>query len=116
MLNNNTVSLRIVLLPVAGLKNTNSFKIGTEWKYNILSFRGGYRIIQSPYKSSSSEYDVKGYSLGLGVKFSKRFGLDFAYDNSAYSEQYRFMTADGVNPANLDITNNRFTSSIVVSF
>ena len=70
-----------------GLRNTNSFKIGTEWKYNILSFRGGYRIIQSPYTSiSSSEYDIKGYSLGLGIKFSKRFGLDFAYDNSSYSD------------------------------
>ena len=99
-----------------GLRNTNSFKIGTEWKYNILSFRGGYRIIQSPYKSSSTEFDVKGYSLGLGVKFSKRFGLDFAYDNSAYSDQYRFMSAAGANPADLDITNNRFTSSIVVTF
>lgn len=99
-----------------GLRNTNSFKIGTEWKYNILSFRGGYRIIQSPYNSSASEYDVEGYSFGLGVKFSKRFGLDFAYDNSAYAEQYRFMSAQGADPANLDITNNRFTTSIVVNF
>ena len=99
-----------------GLRNTNSFKIGTEWKYSLLSFRGGYRIIQSPYISSSTEYDVKGYSLGLGIKFSDRFALDFAYDNSAYKDEYRFMSADGVDPANLDITNNRFTSSLVVTF
>jgi long-subunit fatty acid transport protein len=99
-----------------GLRNTNSFRIGTEWKYNILSFRAGYKIIQSPYVSSSDEYDVKGYSLGLGVKFSKRFGLDFAYDNSDYREQYRFMSAEGADPAQLDITNKRFTSSLVVTF
>lgn len=100
----------------AGLRNTNSFKIGTEWKYNIFSFRGGYRIIQSPFVDSSTEYDINGYSLGLGVKFSKRFKMDFAYDNSSYRDQYRFMGAPGVNPGQLDITNNRFTSSLVVSF
>ena len=100
----------------AGLRNTNSFKIGTEWKYNIFSFRGGYRIIQTPYVDSSNEYDTKGYSFGLGIKFSRRFGMDFAYDNSSYQDQYRFMSAEGVNPAQLDITNNRFTSSLVVSF
>lgn len=99
-----------------GLRNTNSFKIGTEWKYNILSFRGGYRVIQSPYINSSTEYDIKGYSLGLGVKFSNRFGLDFAYDNSSYLDEYRFMSAEGVQPAQLDITNKRFTSSLVVKF
>ena len=99
-----------------GLRNTNSFKIGTEWKYNALSFRGGYRIIQTPYINSSSEYDTKGYSLGLGIKFSKRFGLDFAYDNSSYLDTYRFMSAEGANPAQLDITNNRFTSSLVLAF
>lgn len=99
-----------------GLRNTNSFKIGTEWKYNILSFRGGYRVIQSPYINSSTEYDIKGYSLGLGVKFSNRFGLDFAYDNSSYLDEYRFMSAEGVQPAQLDITNKHFTSSLVVKF
>jgi len=100
----------------AGLRNTNSFKMGTEWKYNIFSFRGGYRIIQSPYVDSSTEYDIKGYSFGLGIKFSRRFGMDFAYDNSSYQDEYRFMSAPGVNPAQLDITNNRFTSSLVLTF
>lgn len=99
-----------------GLRNTHSFKFGTEWKYSILSFRGGYRIIQSPYVSSSTEYDTTGYSLGLGIKFTRQFGLDFAYDNSGYIDQYRFMTAEGAQPARLDVTNKRFTSSLVFSF
>lgn len=100
----------------AGLRNTSSFKIGTEWKYNIFSFRGGYRIIQSPFADSTTEYDIKGYSFGLGIKFTRRFGMDFAYDNSSHRDEYRFMSASGVNPAQLDITNNRFTSSLVVTF
>lgn len=99
-----------------GLRNTHSFKFGTEWKYSILSFRAGYRIIQSPYLSSSTDYDTTGYSLGLGVKFTRQFGLDFAYDNSNNLDEYRFMTAEGAEPAQLDITNKRFTTSLVFSF
>ena len=99
-----------------GLRNTHSFKFGTEWKYSILSFRGGYRIIQSPYLSSSTEYDVTGYSLGLGIKFSRQLGFDFAYDNSSYIDEYQFLTAEGTDPARLDVTNNRFTSSLVFTF
>lgn len=99
-----------------GLRNTNSFKIGTEWKYNIFSFRGGYRMIQSPYKNFGSEFDTTGYSLGLGLRFSRKVALDFAYDSSTLQDQYRFLHIDGVQPAELDIRNDRFTSSLVINF
>lgn len=99
-----------------GLRNTNTFKFGTEWKYNNFSFRGGYRIVQTPYVDSTTDYDTQGYSFGLGIKFSRSFGLDFAYDHSSYLDSYKFMSAPNVNPARLDVTNNRFTSSLVVSF
>ncbi len=75
----------------AGLRNTSSIKMGTEWKYNIFSFRGGYRIIQSPFADSTTEYDIKGYSFGLGIKFSRRFGMDFAYDNSSQRDEYALL-------------------------
>jgi hypothetical protein len=81
-----------------------------------MSFRGGYRIIQTPYKNSSTDFDVTGYSLGLGIKFSRNVAMDFAYDYSSYLDTYQFMSAPGVNPALLDVTNKRFTSSIVVNF
>jgi len=100
----------------AGLKNTSSFKLGTEWKYKIMSFRGGYRMIQTPYKNSSTEFDLTGYSLGLGIKFSRRVAMDFAYDNSSYLDSYQFISAPGANPALLDVTNSRFTTSLVVAF
>ena len=100
----------------AGLQNTSSFKIGTEWKYNMFSFRGGYRMIQTPYKTAPSEFDLTGYSFGLGLRFSSRFALDFAYDHSSYADQYRFLNIDGVAPARLDVTNKRFTSSLVFNF
>ena len=99
-----------------GLRNTNSFKVGTEWKYKIMSFRGGYRIIQTPYKNSSTDFDITGYSFGLGIKFSRSFTMDFAYDYSSYLDTYQFIAAPGANPALLDITNKRFTTSLLVNF
>lgn len=94
------------------LSNTSSFKIGTEWRAKMLSIRGGYRYIESP----NSPNDTTGYSFGLGIKFSHSIQVDFAYDNTSYTDQYKFIGIDEVEPAYLDINSNRFTSSIVFNF
>ena len=99
-----------------GLDNTSSFKLGTEWRYKLMSFRGGYRVIQDPYKYSGSNFDLTGYSLGLGIKFTRNFNLDLAYDNSSRKDQYSFLVSEGTQPAALDIDSSRFTSSLVFSF
>jgi len=99
-----------------GLRNTSTVKVGTEWRYNIFSFRAGYRYIQSPYRNVGTAFDLNGYSLGLGIRFTPNFGLDFAYDTATYEDQYQFLDIPGVDPAQLDVTNSRFTSSLVVNF
>jgi long-subunit fatty acid transport protein len=99
-----------------GLRNTSTVKVGTEWRYNIFSFRAGYRYIQSPYRNVGTAFDLNGYSFGLGIRFSPNFGLDFAYDTATYEDQYQFLDIPGVDPAQLDVTNSRFTSSLVINF
>lgn len=99
-----------------GLTNTSSYKFGTEWRYKIMSFRGGYIMTESPYRNDDSTFDITGYSLGLGIQFNRLVKLDFAYDNSSYSDQYRFLNLDGVNPANIDINNDRFITTFSISF
>jgi long-subunit fatty acid transport protein len=98
------------------LRNTSTFKVGTEWRYNIFSFRGGYRYVQSPYQEVGSDFDLSGYSVGLGIRFTPNFGLDFSYDRSTNEEQYRFLDIAGVEPAQLEVTNSRFISSLVINF
>ena len=99
-----------------GLRNTSTFKVGTEWTFSIVSLRGGYRLVQSPYRDAGSSFDLNGYSLGLGIRFSRYFGLDFAYDQSSYDDQYRFLDIPGVEPATLQVTNSRFISTLLFSF
>jgi len=94
------------------LSNTSSFKIGTEWRLNIISLRGGYRYLETPNSSDN----ITGYSLGFGVKFSSRLRFDFAFDNTSYTDQYKFIGIDEVEPAQLEIDTKRFTSSLVFNF
>lgn len=99
-----------------GLTNTSSFKIGGEWRHKMLSFRGGYNMTESPYANADSSFDITGYSLGLGIQFNRLVKLDFAYDNTSYSDQYSFLNIDSVEPTYLDINNDRFTTTLSISF
>jgi hypothetical protein len=63
-----------------------------------------------------SFYDLSGYSFGLGFRFSRYISLDLAYDSSSQNSEYSFLNIDGVDPAELEIKNDRFTTSLVVNF
>jgi long-subunit fatty acid transport protein len=58
----------------------NSYKIGAELRQKNFSFRGGYRLEESPYKDTSIAGDLKGFSLGLGYSFGNS-KVDLAYEN-----------------------------------
>ncbi len=40
--------------------------------------------------------------------------LDLAYQNSTNTDVYSFINANGVEPAELDITNDKFTATLVI--
>jgi len=98
------------------LQGTSSFRIGTEWRMSIFSFRGGYRFEQSPFRYADSSNDLTGYSLGLGIRFNQLFKFDIAYDNYSYDYKYSFLNIDDVVPANIQENNYRITSTITFSF
>ncbi|MDH3323628.1 MAG: outer membrane protein transport protein [Flavobacteriaceae bacterium] len=98
------------------LKSTSSIKIGTEWNVKNLSLRGGYRYAESPYKNAYSSANIQAYSLGLGLKFTRSIKFDFAYDNTSYTEPYKFINLDAVQAAKLDMDTHRFTSTLVFNF
>lgn len=99
---------------VDGLKNTSTFKIGTEWRFDNLSLRGGYVYEESPFKDAIDSDNMNGYSLGVGFKFNGRIKLDLAYQNTTNTDVYRFLNLEGVQPAELDITNDKFTATLAI--
>ncbi|WP_167342486.1 OmpP1/FadL family transporter [Nonlabens sp. SY33080] len=65
------------------LDTATTLRIGGEYRVKNWSLRGGYRMIDSPYKDKSIVDDLTGYSLGLGYSWGNTV-LDLSYD---YSEQ-----------------------------
>lgn len=70
-----------------GYKSTHNIRIGTEWRYNIFSFRAGYAYYASPYSNGINDGSLRSYSGGIGMKFDKFF-IDMAYVYSTSKEDY----------------------------
>ncbi|MDZ7613483.1 MAG: outer membrane protein transport protein [Flavobacteriaceae bacterium] len=98
------------------LRGTSSYRIGTEWILNSFSVRGGYRFEQSPYKDGDIDQDLTGYSLGLGIRFTRSVRLDLSYDQYNRDYTYQFLNIDIVNPAVIKEDTYRLNSSLVFSF
>jgi hypothetical protein len=86
-------------------QKTNNLRLGTEWRYGGLSFRGGYAFQDNPYKSGVNSA-LTSYSFGLGVR-EENFYVDLAWVHSYYDDEY-YMYSGLVNPAYTTTTNNSF--------
>jgi hypothetical protein len=67
---------------------SNTYRFGGEYRYKDISFRGGYRIEESPYKDDSFFGDLTGYSLGLGFKLGNAT-LDLAFSQAEREIDYQ---------------------------
>ena len=96
------------------LNNTSTFNVGAEWRIDNVSLRGGYHYEESPFKDAISSDNIEGFSVGVGFKFNGNLKLDLAYQNTTNTDVYRFLDLDGVEPAELDLTNDKFTATLVI--
>lgn len=97
------------------LRRTNSFNVGTEWRFNRLSLRGGYSYQESPDANALDSDNLERYSAGLGYNFGTvKFNL--AYSNSTRTGLYNFYPQfPTVQAADLNIDNTLVTVGISVS-
>ncbi|MCK0177847.1 outer membrane protein transport protein [Flavobacteriaceae bacterium S0862] len=93
------------------LKVANTYRIGGELRQDNFSFRGGYRLEQSPYNDTSFYGDLKGYSLGIGYNFGGT-RLDLAYENSKRDINYQLYNVGLTNAARISRENSNFTLSL----
>ena len=92
-------------------KVANNFRVGAEYRYKNMSFRGGYRLQESPYKNTSFMGDLKGYSLGFGYNFGNT-RLDLAYENMKQNMARNLYEAGNLDNALLNTNNSVFTLSL----
>ncbi|WP_353780226.1 outer membrane protein transport protein [Winogradskyella sp. 3972H.M.0a.05] len=93
------------------LKVASSYRVGGEYRYKQLSFRGGYRLDESPYEDENFYGDLTGYSFGLGYNFGD-FKLDLAVENSQREINERLYNVGLTDAATLDINNTDVTLSV----
>jgi len=95
------------------LDGVSQVRVGTEWRIERASIRGGYHFEQSPYKNALSSDNKQGYSLGLGYNFGF-MKLDLAYQHDSYTAAYNFYPQyPEVNSAELDYKISKITASLV---
>lgn len=97
------------------LESTGELRLGTEWRFDNISVRGGYHIEKSPYKDAIDSDDIEGFSLGAGYKF--RGGkIDLSYQKSSNSAPYNiYPQFNQVNAVELDFDNAKITATLVLN-
>lgn len=91
------------------LKGVSTINIGGEYRWNKISFRGGYKYEDSPYNDPDLMSDLTGFSLGLGYNFGT-FKIDAAYARTEQDKQDQFFPNSGfTNGTNVNTVNNFFT-------
>ncbi len=96
------------------LRNTHAYNVGTEWRLDRFSIRGGYRFEQNPDKLAKESDNLKGYSLGAGYNFGS-FKLDFSYRNNNRTGVYNFYPGFNVNSSELQIDNKIITATVTLN-
>lgn len=72
-INNNNTEVR------NKFKSAVNYRVGLEYKIDLISLRGGYGLNGSPYKSDETgKFDTKIYSGGLGYRTNK-YAIDLTY-------------------------------------
>ena len=97
------------------LKNAFELRVGGEYRIKELSFRGGYRFEESPYKVDTAVGDLTGYSGGIGFDFGiSRLDLAYAYSRRKMNFD---LISSGLNDASrLTAINNNVTLSYTIKF
>ena len=91
-------------------------RVGSELRFNQLSLRGGAFVSESPFLVDENVNYNKGISLGVGFQL-KNINLDFAYQRNQYNRNYDiYNELEAVNPAELEYTNSRISSTLSFSF
>ena len=99
-------------------KPTMNLRVGTEWRYQNMCFRGGYSFYGSPYGIANKDYRRNAFSCGIG--YTQHFlTIDFAYVYTLQNHDYNLYSqyTNYYNEVAPDLIVNEITNihSIVVS-
>lgn len=83
-------------------KGAHAINLGTEWRFNNVSVRGGYHFEKDPNivsRSNTNNNDIQGFSTGLGYNFGN-MKIDLSYTNSNNNQYYNIYQNNDLNVEN----------------
>lgn len=86
-------------------QQAHNIRLGTEWRYGMISFRGGYALLGNPYVEGVSS-SVSSYSAGIGIR-GQKFYVDLTGVFSGMDDEYHLYNApSGTDAAIADVKLN----------
>lgn len=95
------------------LRNTWEYRIGSEYRLDQISFRGGYRYVQDPYKDLKGSASI--YSIGLGYNFGDIY-FSGSYDYTDADTEYEIDSIRSNKYIKQNLTRSNFTFTIGYRF
>lgn len=102
---------------LASYKNTINYRIGGEFRLDVLRFRAGYNVQNNPYNTSfiDTNRSIQTLSAGLGLRLTKFF-IDFALLRSTGKSEYSpYVFQNNTGPL-VSLNNSRTTGMLTVGF
>ena len=96
------------------LKAANTLRVGGEIRHKKMSYRGGYKLEQSPYINNTTYGDLTGFSFGLGFNFGQS-RLDLAYENSKRGIDQRLFDAGNLGSTRINSSNSSVSLTLSMS-
>ena len=93
------------------LTSAATIRLGGEYRYKHISFRGGYRFEESPYKDTDFYGDLTGYSLGIGYNFGS-INLDLAFSQATRDTNYQLYNVGLTDAASIETNYTDFVVTL----
>jgi hypothetical protein len=85
----------------------NTVRVGGEYRWRQLRFRGGFQYEESPFRNKELMSDLTGFSLGLGYNLGSA-NIDFAYMRTEQKRDHELLGGAFTNTANINAVNDVF--------
>ena len=97
-------------------KTTMNFRVGTEWQYKNVYFRGGCAYYGSPFGFGETSNSLKKASCGLGIQVNEGVLFDFAYEFSHGKQFYTLYAYEDIEPICQTLNRHAAVATIKVKF
>lgn len=97
------------------LGGVSTFRVGGEYRFKLVSLRGGYRFEESPYENGRTIGDINGFSAGLGLNFGGS-RLDFTYSRAEQDVDQQLFVTGIDTPAMINSIRNNYILSYTLNF